>query len=494
MTRKIRGAAAIALGLSVVLAAAACSSNNSGSTTPTTSAAATSAGTSAATSAASSAAATSAASSAAATSAAESSSAASSAPAESSAASSAANSGTSAALAPATMTLWSNATTGPGSQFFKDTVASFEKAHPGVTIKIQIVQNEDLDGKLQTALQGGQGSAPDIFLQRGGGKLADMVKANQVLDITDSISAETKAAVGAGAFAAETTGGKIYAMPVAVLPGGFWYSQDVFKNAGITTPPATLDELNADVTKLKAANVSPIALGGKDGWPAGHWFYWFALRECSQDVLFSTATTLKFDDPCWLKAGQDLQAFANTKPYNDGFLTTSAQQGAGSSAGLIANHKAGMELMGAWDPGVIGSLTPDQKALPDLDFSPFITVPGGKGDPKAIMGGIDGYSCSAWAPKDACVAFLNYLDTVDVQKAYYKAFQAPPVNKDAQAVVTEPYLKAVIAAFNDAPYVSPWLDTLYGQTVGGALNDAVVSLLAGQGSPQDIVDAVNSAS
>jgi len=392
------------------------------------------------------------------------------------------------------MTLWTNATTGPGAKFFDDTIASFQKLHPNVTIKKQIVQNEDLDGKLQTALQGGQGSAPDLFLQRGGGKLADMVKANQILDITDSVSDETKAAVGEGAFTAESIDGKVYAMPVAVLPGGFWYSQDVLKNAGITAPPATLEELNADVSKLKGANVAPIALGGKDGWPAGHWYYWFALRECSQDVLFSTATSLKFDDPCWLKAGQDLQDFANTKPFNDGFLTTSAQQGAGSSAGMIANHKGAMELMGAWDPGVIASLTPDQKALPDLGFSPFITVPGGQGDPKAIMGGIDGYSCSAWAPKEACTEFLNYLDTADVQKAYYTAFQAPPVNKDAQAVVTEPYLKAVIAAFNDAPYVSPWLDTLYGQAVGGALNDAVVSLLAEQGSPQDIVDAVNGAS
>ncbi len=65
------------------------------------------------------------------------------------------------------------------------------------------------------------------------------------------------------------------------------------------------------------------------------------------------------------------------------------------------------------------------------------------------MGGVDGYSCSAKAPKKACTDFLNYLATTDVQKAYYKAFNAPPVNKDAQAVVTEPYLKVVIDAFNN---------------------------------------------
>ena len=57
------------------------------------------------------------------------------------------------------------------------------------------------------------------------------------------------------------------------------------------------------------------------------------------------------------------------------------------------------------------------------------------------MGGADGYSCSADAPKE-CTDFLNYILTKDVQAGYYKAFQALPVNKEAQGVVTEDYLKA----------------------------------------------------
>ncbi len=79
-----------------------------------------------------------------------------------------------------------------------------------------------------------------------------------------------------------------------------------------------------------------------------------------------------------------------------------------------------MELMGAWDPGVIASLTPDQKPLPDLAWFPFPTISGGQGDPAAIMGGVDGYSCSAKAPKQACADFLNYIATAPVQEAYYR--------------------------------------------------------------------------
>src|ERR671929_1068962 len=93
-----------------------------------------------------------------------------------------------------TMTFWHNATTGPGKAFWDKTVADFQNAHPNVKINIQAIQNEDLDGKLQTALN--SGNAPEIFLQRGGGKMTAMVEAGQVKDVTNDITAETKQAVG----------------------------------------------------------------------------------------------------------------------------------------------------------------------------------------------------------------------------------------------------------------------------------------------------------
>ncbi|MEQ4304712.1 extracellular solute-binding protein [Plantactinospora sp. B6F1] len=389
------------------------------------------------------------------------------------------------------MRFWHNATTGPGKAFWGKTVADFEAANPNVKIEIQSIQNEDMDGKLQTALN--SGDAPDVFMQRGGGKMAAMVKAGQLMDITDGITDATKKVVSEGSFKAQTIDGKVYAMPMAVLPGGFFYSKDLFAKAGITQPPATLAELQTAVEKLKAAGTQPIALGGKDAWPAAFYYYFFALRECSTSTVTETAKTMKFDDPCWLKAGQDVQSFAATKPFNSGFLTTSAQQGAGSSAGLLANHKAAMELMGAWNPGVIASLTPDEKPLPDLGWFPFPSIEGGAGEPGAILGGVDGYSCSVQAPKAECTAFLNYMVQTSVQEAHYKAFHAPPVNSEAQGVVTETHLKSVLEAYNKAPFVSQWLDTVYGQNVGNALNTAVVNLLAGKGSPEDIVNAVKTA-
>lgn len=389
-----------------------------------------------------------------------------------------------------TMTFWHNSTTGPGKAYWEDTVAAFEEANPGVTIEVQSIQNEDMDGKLQTALN--SGDAPDIFMARGGGKLADVVEAGQIMDLTDSVDEAVRTNVGDAGFGAFTVDDKIYGMPTAILPGGIFYSQELFDEAGISETPTTVAELDDAVSALKDADISPIALGAKDAWPAAHWFYFFALRECSQETLEAAAESRSFDDECWLAAGEDLQALAETEPFQDGYLTATAQQGAGSSAGLIANHQAAMELMGAWNPGVIAGLTPDQKPLPDLGWFPFPATEGGEGDPAAFMGGVDGYSCFVEAPPE-CVDFLNFFMQKEHQEAYAEAFVTLPASKEAQGVVADPALQSILEAYNEAPYVSVWLDTLYGQNVGNALNTGVVEMLAGDGDPQSIVDAVNAA-
>lgn len=389
-----------------------------------------------------------------------------------------------------TLVMWHNSTTGPGKQYWEDAAAAFHEENPDVTIEVTSIQNEDMDGKLQTAAN--SGDMPDIFMARGGGKLADIVSASKVKELTDLIDPDVREAFGDAAFSAFTVDGKIYGMPSAVLPGGIFYSKDLFAQAGIAEEPKTLDDLEAAVEKLKAAGIQPIALGAKDAWPAAHWYYFFALRACSQDVIADLATDPDFTDGCWLTAAENLADFVAIEPFNDGFLTTSAQEGANSSAGLLANHKAAMELMGAWDVGVIASLTPDEKPLPDLGWFPFPEVSGGDGEPGAMMGGADGYSCSSDSPA-ACEEFLNFVSSKQWQERYAEAFQTIPASQEATGAVTDPSLMPLMEAYGEAPYVALWLDTALGQNVGNALNTGVVEMLAGQGDPEQLVAKITDA-
>lgn len=340
------------------------------------------------------------------------------------------------------ITMWHNSTTGDGKAYWESAAKAFEKENPNVTIKIEAIQNEDMDGKLQTALQD-PNSAPDIFMARGGQKLRDVVEAGQAMDLTDKISDTVKNQM-ATAEATGTIDGKIYSVQQSVLPGGIWYSKDLFEKAGIAD---TFDKAQSD----------------KD-----------------------------FSDKCWTRTGDDVQALLDLDAFNDGFLTTPAQQGASSSAGLLANHMAAMELMGGWEPGVIKDLTPDKKDMADLGYFAFPTMDGGEGDPTAIMGGSDGMAVGEWAPEEA-VDFLNFVSEKEWQEKYAEAFSTIPANKEAQDVVTNEALKQVLTVYNDASSVSMWLDTVFGQNIGNALNEGVVNMMAGQGSAQDIVKGVETA-
>lgn len=389
-----------------------------------------------------------------------------------------------------TIVLWHNSTTGDGKKFWDDAAKDYMKEHKGVTIKVEAIQNEDLDGKLQTALQDPE-SAPDIFLSRGGQKTQDQVDAGQIMDLTDKLDNNIKTQMKA-ALAAQTLNGKIYGLPVAALPGGMWYSKDLFKKAGITETPKTWDEFKQTIAKLKKAGITPIALGGKDAWPAAHWYYWFALRECSSDAFSKAQSDKDFSDACWTRAGEDVKELKELDAFNEGFLTTPAQQGASSSAGLIANHMAAMELMGGWDPGVIRDLTPDKKDMKDLGYFAFPTIDGGEGDPNAIMGGADAYSVNSAAP-DAAVDFLNFVGQKKYQEAYAKAYATIPASEEALDVVEAPALKEVLPVYKNASSVSLWLDTVLGQNVGNALNEGVVNLLADKGDVDGIIKTVEAA-
>lgn len=388
------------------------------------------------------------------------------------------------------ISIWHNSTTGDGKKFWEDAAAAFEKANPNVTITIQAIQNENMDGKLQTALQDPK-SAPDIFLARGGQKLRDVVSAGQAMDLTNKISNTVKTQMRT-ALAADTINGKIYGVPQSVLPGGMWYSKDLFAKAGISKTPTTWEEFKTVIAKLKGAGITPIAVGGKDAWPAAHWWYWFALRECSSATFQKAQANKDFSDQCWVRTGNDVQNLLGLNAFNSGFLTTSAQQGASSSAGLLANHMVAMELMGGWEPGVIRDLTPNKKDMADLGYFAFPTVSGGQGDSSAIMGGSDGMTVGSWAPKEA-VDFLNFVSQKSWQERYATAFSTIPASKEAQGSVTNNALKQVLSVYNNASSVSMWLDTQFGQNIGNALNEGVVNMMAGKGNAQDIIKGVQSA-
>lgn len=389
-----------------------------------------------------------------------------------------------------TIVFWTNATAGDGRQYWEDFAAAFESEHEGVTVQIEAIQNEDYEGKLTTAMQD-LGSGPDVFMTLGGQKDRDMIAAGQLMDLTDKISDTVKTQMAA-ALDSATYDGKIYGVPGTVQPGGMWYSKDLFAQAGITEVPTTWEELMDACQKLKDAGIDPIAVGAKDAWPAAHWYYWLSLRICSPDVYDESMANKDFSAECWTAAGEKLQELNDAGYFNEGYLTTTAQQGASSSAGLLANHKAAMELMGTWEPGVVRDLTPDQQPMADLGFFAFPSVEGGEGEKGALMGAATSNGVNPEAPEIA-IEFINKMAEKEWQDKYATAFSTIPANAESQADVEDESLVGLIEALNASDGMKLWMDTSLGSNIGTALNTGVVNMLSGTGTPEDIVKAMNDA-
>ena len=391
--------------------------------------------------------------------------------------------GTAAEQQSVTLVWWHNVTQGPGLKLYKNIASEFQKKYPNVTIKAVPLQNEQFKTKIPIALQ--SDSPPDVFQSWGGGGLVDQQKAGKVANVTKYVAPWIKT-IG-GSAAGWQVNGQQYATPYSVGVVGFWYNKALFRQAGVSSVPRTWPQFLAAVAKLKNADITPIAIGSKDEWPDAFYWDYLAVKLCSKKVMQQSAVTYSFRDSCWLKAGQYLQRLIDLEPFQDGFLATPAQQGATSSAGLVANGNAAMELMGHWNPGVMQSLTPDNKVPSFLGWFPFPDIPGGKGIKGSLLGGGDGYACSWKAPQPACAQFLGYIDSLSVQRRVGASGFGLPVRRGSESSVKDPNLKTVLKFRSSSPFIQLYLDQAYSAAIGQALNGAIAKQFAGKATPAQVV-------
>jgi raffinose/stachyose/melibiose transport system substrate-binding protein len=371
-----------------------------------------------------------------------------------------------------TLTWWNNATNQPLLGVYQSAIKGFEASHPNITITDVPIQNELLqDTKIPLALEGN--NPPNIYQQWGGGVLAQQVTSGKVANITSDVSSWIGGISGASGWQAN---GQQYGVPVDLHVVGFWYRKDIFAKVGISVP-TTLAQLESDDTKLRAAGYAPIAVGSKDRWPDAFWWEYFALRDCPQATVTSAISSQSFSASCFGQASTDMAAFLKTNPFQTGFLGTSSQQGAGSSAGLVASGKAAMELQGDWDPSVMEGVSTNKDLSSELGWFPFPQTPGSAGSQTAVLGGGDGFSCTGTTTQtQACAEFLQYLDSPSVQAQIVgPGASGEPVVTSESSAITLPATQTAAAYFKTASYEQLYFDTALETKPGQNLDTAIAN-------------------
>jgi len=386
---------------------------------------------------------------------------------------------------------WHIGTAANDKAMFQGFADAYMKLHPDVQINITVLENEAFKSKLTTVMQ--SGSPPDIFQTWGGGVLAQYGAAGLCRDISKEVKGTAWGkSMASGVWETYTSKGHIYAVPNDAGCITFWYNKDLLAKVGYTSFPTDWDDFLTLVKKLKASGITPIALAGNDKWPAMHMWSYLALR-LGGASLFSDTVSGKnakgFNDPNWVKAGQMLLDLAALKPFQDGFLGATYND----EAALVGNGQAAMELMGQWAPNVERDNSSSKAGLGDkLAAAPVPAIKGGKGKVTEVIGGGGGFALGKNA-SDAAVDFVKYLSSVENMITWAKTDGILATTKGSDAGITDPNSKMVKALVDKCTFFQLYLDQAFPPAVGGAVNDAVQTILAGTATPAQACAAIQAA-
>lgn len=133
-----------------------------------------------------------------------------------------------------TLTMWTFAR--PHYDAYLEAVPAFEKAHPGVTVDLQLVSNNGLAQRLQAAFQADL-DVPDLVeveISSAGTFFRGPLKHIGFTDITDRLEAEGLfEKMVASRFAPYTSRGRVFGLPHDVHPVMLGYRKDIFDQEGI---------------------------------------------------------------------------------------------------------------------------------------------------------------------------------------------------------------------------------------------------------------------
>ena len=375
-------------------------------------------------------------------------------------------------------------------KIWEEVARDFEAKNPGVKIEMSFLENEAYKAKAPTLLQ--SKDRPHIIYSWAGGVLKAQVEAGVLEDITAQVT-PYKDQLSAAAVKAFTVDGKIYGLPHTVSQVGFMYNKELFAKAGVDgSKIATWDDLLDAVKKLKAANVTPIVVGGADKWPLH--FYWTHLAvRLGGKTGFDAALKGEnggFEGEVFQKSGEYFKQLVDLQPFQQGFLGYKNPQ----AVGAFGDGKGAMILAISSFYHTQRALAADKVGLSDdkIGWFNFPVVAGGKGEASDTLGGVNGWLVTKGAPKEAA-EFVKFFISDAVQKRLAQGNFLIPTFKGAEAGLGSPFMRNIAQNIAASKYHQNFYDQDLGPSVGRVVNDATAELAGGTMTPKQAAKAIQDA-
>ncbi len=200
---------------------------------------------------------------------------------------------------------WSRKTGSDGT-VFAEFIKGFNTDNPGIEVKMQVLPWGEYYGKVRAAIL--TGNAPEVFD-------VSVYSPPMFLPYVESFTKDDFAKIGINlsdyaenAWEAVKFGGKYYGFPVGIVPYGFYYNPNLYRNAGLNPdkPPTNLKEFVEQGKKLKKdtngdGKINQWAIILTDGNISRTWVWESILDQNGGSLLNKDKTKAAFNN----KAGLD---------------------------------------------------------------------------------------------------------------------------------------------------------------------------------------------
>jgi len=375
------------------------------------------------------------------------------------------------APAPVTIQYWHTHSDPETAQLDK-VIAAFEAANPGIKVETTRYAYNDYKTALLTAIS--SGDVPDVarldiawvseFADQGA-----LVQLDGTLPDFDNIIKETYP----GPLSTNLWKDHYYGLPLDTNTQVLLWNKSDFEAAGITTPPATMEEFARDACKLTDAAKKQYgyAEGGTYFWAPAPVFY--AMGGKVTDEKITTATG-------YVNGPESVAAFTMLKDlYDKGCLSPNLLGGGIATDAGHAEGTYAMIIDGPWMVDIYKNNYPDFQ----VNFAPIPTGP--QGTTSSVVGGEDVVVLEGSKNQEAAMKWAAYLLSPEAQKMMAGVGQMPTLASLAGDPAMPPYFAVFQEQLKTAQARVPhpkWGD------MDNAINNAYQRMLKGDQTPQAALD------
>lgn len=388
-----------------------------------------------------------------------------------------------------TLTLWHSFGSTVSQDVIDDFIEIYEKEHPNIKIVQETAQIEEYQfRKLKVAVA--NNSQGDIFLSYGGGYSQSIVDAGAALPLNDYLEADnTYDRLQSGVLDYFTYDGEVYGLPIKKWAGVLYCNRELFEQADLEYPQ-TWDELLNCVKVFREQGITPMTLGGKDGWHIGMYQNALAVRTggaeyCNKAIVGEES----LDTEAVVKSAELLKELVDAGAFSEGVMALSADE----AQMEFFMGKVPMYYSGSWTAADCEN--PENLIQGKIDVVPLPTVEGGLGDETQFCGGaIDCYMINSKTEHpDEAVAFALALTEYQSNEGYKLGDGVTAWKSDIDDSEVNPVLVEINKLTDNATgYVLAWDTFLQGTAIDAHYN-LLQELVGGTITPEEFAKKMQEA-